>query len=217
MIDGLELFVYRERPPHAGVARVRPRVVLPRLVAELSRLRNGVEDPQPLSCLHVEAADVPFRVRPAPRRSPAPMRGSDDHDVFGDDRPGVQSDLAGDRIEHLVVVLLEIEDAVLAERADRNPGLRFERDELIPERHHENALVAFSVRPVRHTAARQQARRRGGALAFVDPVHPQQLAGRGIDGDGVAPRSDRGIEHAVDHQRGRLKIEIRAGCRRHPS
>ena len=48
------------------------------------------------------------------------MRGADDHDVFGDDGPGVQTNLAGDRIEHLVVVLLEIEDAVLAERADRN-------------------------------------------------------------------------------------------------
>ena len=169
-----------------------------------------MEDPQPLSRLDVEAADVAFRVRPAARRSPAPMRGSDDHDVFGDDGPGVQSDLAGDRIEHLVVVLLEIEDAVLAEPAHRDAGLRVERDELVPERHHENALVAFSVGPVRYTAARQQARGRGRALAFVDTEHPQQLAGCGIDGHGVASRSDRGIEHAVDHQRGRLKVVIRA-------
>ena len=44
-VHGLELRVHGERPPHAGIARVRPRVVLPRLVAELSRLRNGVEDP----------------------------------------------------------------------------------------------------------------------------------------------------------------------------
>ena len=138
------------------------------------------------------------------------MRRSHDHDVLGDDGSRVQADLAGDRIEHLIVVLLQIEDAVLAERAHRNPGLRIERDELIPERHHEDALVALPVRPVRHTAPRQQARRRRGALAFVDPVHPQQLAGCGIDGHGVASRSDRGIEHAVDHQRGRLEVVVGA-------
>ena len=209
-VHGLELFVHREWTPHAGVARVRPGVVLPGLVAELSGLRNGVEDPQALSGLDVEPADVALRVRPAARRCPAPMRGADDHHVLGDDGSGVQADFAGDRIEHLVVVLLEIEDAVLAERADRNPGLRVERDELIPDRHHEDALVALAVRPVRHTASRQQARGRCGALAFVDPVHPQQLTRRGIDGDGVAPRSDRGVEHAVDHQRRRLKVVVRA-------
>jgi len=83
------------------------------------------------------------------------MRGADDHHVFRDDRPGVQANLAGDGIEYLVVVLLEIEHAVLAERAHRNAGLRIERDELISERDHENALVAFSIGPVRHAAARQ--------------------------------------------------------------
>ena len=39
----------RDLRPDAGVARVGPRVVLPRLVAELARLRNGAEQPQPLA------------------------------------------------------------------------------------------------------------------------------------------------------------------------
>ncbi len=138
------------------------------------------------------------------------MRSADDHDVFGDDGPGVQTNFAGDRIEHLVVVLLEIEDAVLAEPAHRNAGLRVERDELIAERHHENALVAFSIGPVRHAAARQQARGRGRALALIDAEHPQQFARRRVDGNGVPPRTNRGVKHAVDHQRRSLKVVIGA-------
>ena len=87
-------------------------------------------------------------------------------------------------------------------------GLRVERDELIAERHRENALVAAPVGPVRHAPPRQQAWRGSRALAFVDPVHPQQFAGRRIDRHGVASRSDRGVQHAVDHQWRGLEIEI---------
>jgi hypothetical protein len=72
-----------------------------------------VEDPQPLTGLYVEPANVAFCVRPAARGIASPMRGADDHHVFGHHRPRVQSDFAGNRIEHLIVVLLEIENAVL--------------------------------------------------------------------------------------------------------
>ena len=55
-----------------------PRVVLPRVVAELARPRNRVEDPQPLAGPHVEAADVALHVGLALRarrrsRCAAPM------------------------------------------------------------------------------------------------------------------------------------------------
>jgi hypothetical protein len=74
-----------------------------------------VEDPQAFSRLDVETADVPFCVRLGPRRVSALMRRSDDHHVPGHRRPRVQRDFARDRIEDLIVVLLEIDDAVLAE------------------------------------------------------------------------------------------------------
>ena len=191
---------------------VRPGIVFPGVVAELAGRRNGVEDPEALAGLDVEAADVALRVRLAPRRVAGAVRGADDDDVARDDRAGVQSDLAGDRIDHLVVVLLEIDDAVLSEVADRNAGLGVERDELVADGDEEDAFVAASVRPVRDAASRQRPRRRRGALVFVDAVHPQQLAGGGVDGDGVAPRSGGRIEHAVDHERRRLQIEVRPGA-----
>ena len=43
------------------------------------------------------------------------MRGADDDDVPGDDGRAVPGDLAGDRIELLIGVLLQIDDAVVAE------------------------------------------------------------------------------------------------------
>ena len=44
-----ELFVDGHLRPDAGVAGVGPRVLQPRVVAELAGLRNGVEDPEPLA------------------------------------------------------------------------------------------------------------------------------------------------------------------------
>ena len=43
------------------------------------------------------------------------MRGADDDDVFGDDRTGIQADFSVDEIEDLVVILFQIDDAVLTE------------------------------------------------------------------------------------------------------
>ena len=121
--------------PHAGVARVRPGIFLPRVDAELARLRNRVEDPQPLPRPDIEAAHVAFLVAPALGIGAGPMRGADDDDVLGDERRRVQTDLAGDQIHFLIVVELQIDDAGLAERGDGNAVLRIERDESIARRH----------------------------------------------------------------------------------
>ena len=88
-----------------------------------------MEDPQPLAGAHVEAADVALDVGLAGRHAAGLVRGADDDDVAGDDRRRVQSDLAGDRIDRLIVVLLQIDDAVRAEAGTRIAGLRVERDE----------------------------------------------------------------------------------------
>ena len=177
-VGDAEILVDGDLRPHAGVAGVLPRLLEPRVVAEFAGLRNGVEDPQPLAGARVVAADVALGVLHAAR---APCRARCDaptmHDVLRDDRRAVPRHLALDRIDLLVVVLLQIDDAVDAEVLERHAVLRVEADELIADRHVEHALVALAVGPVADAAARQAARRAQRALAFVEPVHPQQLAG----------------------------------------
>src|SRR5262249_2121917 len=68
--------------------------------------------------------------------------------------------------------------------------------------------LAAAARPVRETAARQLPRRRLAALAFVLAVHPQHLAGGGVErGDGAA-RPGSAVDDAVDHQRRALEVEF---------
>ena len=46
------------------------------------------------------------------------------------------------------------------------------------------------------------------ALAFVQAVHPERLAGGGIDRDHVAARAGREVEDAADHQRRHFPVEV---------
>src|SRR5262245_46706337 len=126
-IDETELLIDRERRPHASVAGVRPRIFFPRVVAELSRLWNGVEDPEPPSCLHIERPNVALRVGLAARGIAGAVRSAHDHDVFGDNRAGVQTDLAVDEIKNLIVVLFEVYDAVLPKSLVRTAVLGVDR------------------------------------------------------------------------------------------
>jgi hypothetical protein len=64
-VDATEVFIHRHLRPHTGVARVGPRLALPRVVAEFTELRDGVEDPEALAGPHVESADVALLVLPA--------------------------------------------------------------------------------------------------------------------------------------------------------
>src|SRR5439155_22249788 len=97
-IHHAELFVDRHLRPHAGVAGVGPRILLPRVVAEFAGLRNRVEDPEPLPGPRVVPADEALLVNLALGVAPGKMRGADDDDVLGDDRRRVQTDFPGDRI-----------------------------------------------------------------------------------------------------------------------
>ena len=103
------------------------------------------------------------------------MRGADDDDVLRDDRRRVQADLAVQRIDVLIDVLLQIDDAVVAEALDAIAGARVERDHLIARRHIDDSCVV-AVLPIREPAARELARRDLTALAFVEPV--QSIAAR---------------------------------------
>ena len=172
-------------------------------------MRNGVEDPQPLAGARVVGADETLGVGAASRRGAGAMRGADEDDVLGDDRRAVPGDLALDRVELLVGVLLQVDDAVDAEVLERLAGFRVEADELVADGDVEDALVALAVGPVADAAARQSARRPLRARAFLETMHPQQLAGGGVERHRIAMLAGGGIEHAVDHQRRGLQVEVR--------
>src|SRR5215831_12410449 len=61
-IDKPQFFIYGNLSPDAGVAVGRPGIILPCVVAELSRLGNCVEGPQHFARTHIEGADLAFAV-----------------------------------------------------------------------------------------------------------------------------------------------------------
>ena len=209
-VGDAELFVDGHLRPHAGVAGVFPRAFAPGVVAELAGQGNSVENPQPLAGARIVGADIALGVLAAARRGACPMGGADQHHVLGDYRSAVPGDFALDRIEVLIRLFLQIDDAVDAEILKRTAGLRIKTHQLIPDGHVEDALVALAVGPVPDTAAREPARRQLRATAFFEPVHPQQLAGGGVERHGIAMLAGSGVEHAVDHQRRGLQVEVGA-------
>ena len=139
-----------------------------------------MEDPETLPGPHVEAADVPLLVSPALGRGAGQVRGADDDDVPRDDGRRVEPNLAGDQVHLLIVFELQIDDAILPEAWHRHAGLRIERDEPVAGRHVQDPLL-LAVAPVREPASRQSPRGRGAARALVLGMHPQQLAGGGVE------------------------------------
>src|SRR6185436_5136916 len=97
-----KLLVGGNLSPHTGVAGIRPGVLLPRVVPVLARLRNRVEDPEPLAALHVVAADVTLFVAAALGISAGLVRGADNDDVSRDGRRRMQPDFTGDEVHFLV-------------------------------------------------------------------------------------------------------------------
>src|SRR5439155_27373001 len=161
--------------PDSGVAGVGPGVLLPGVDSELARPRDGVEDPEPLAGADVESAHVALDVFLAVRRAAGKMRGPDDHHVLRDGRRRVQADFAGDQVDLLIVVELEIDDAAFAEARNERAGLCVERDQPVAGRYVEDSLVT-TVGPVGQAATGKLPGRRLGALALDLAVHPKQLA-----------------------------------------
>ena len=135
------------------------------------------------------------------------MGRADDDDVAGNHRRGVQSDLAIQRIDLLIVVLLEIDEAIVAECRDTHACLRVQRDQLVSRSDVENSLL-FAVRPVREAAAGQLARSSGTARAFALAVHPELFPGFRVKRDHGPATARGGIQHAVRHHRRRLEHEL---------
>ncbi len=207
-VGDAELLVDGDLRPHAGVAGVGPRIFQPGVVAELTGPRDGVKRPEAFPGARVVAAHVPFRVGLAARRRSGAVRGADDDDVLGDDRRAVPRDFAGDRIELLIGVLLEIDDAVDAEILERLAGLGVEADELIADRDVEDPLVSSCRRSSsrRRVPTTGAPRLRRAGLPRADASKAVRRCG--VDGDRVAMLAGGGVEHAVDHQRRGLQIEV---------
>src|SRR5262245_28269998 len=61
-IDVTKFLVDAHQRPDISVAGVLPRLVLPGLIAELARLRHGLEYPERLAAADVESLDVATRL-----------------------------------------------------------------------------------------------------------------------------------------------------------
>ncbi len=206
-ICDLQLRVDADLSPGARIAGVGPRVFQPRFVAKLAGLWNRVEDPQPLARAHVESANVAFHVRLTRGNAARPMSGADDDDVAGHHRRRVESDLARHRIDLLIVVLLEVDDAVFAEGRHAHSRLCVQGDKPVSRGDVEDSFF-LAVGPVREAAPRKQPRRRGATWAFALAVHPELFAGLGIERDDGPAAAGRRIQHAVGHHRRRLEHEL---------
>ena len=207
-VDHVQLGVDRHLGPHAGVAGVAPRVAFPGVVAELVAERDGVEDPLPLAGVDVVAADEALDVAHRSRRAAGQVRRSDDDGVVDRDRGRVQADLAGDQVDVLVEVLLQVDDAVVAEVGQPLAGERVQADQVVAGGDVEDLSVAAVIQPGQ-PAPRQPPRRRRAPLAFVVAVEPEDLAGGRVEGHRRPPRPGRRVQDAVDHQRRRLQAEFR--------
>src|SRR5262249_47425920 len=158
-------------------------------VAELAEPGDGVEDPEALAGAHVVAADVALDVRLAARNAAGAVRGTDDDDVVADHRGGMKADFTSDRVDLLIVLRLQIDDAVDAEPGNGIAVLRVERDEAIAGRDVEDSLFA-TVGPVREAATREHPGRTRAARSLDLTVHPQQLTGGRVERhDGSASAS----------------------------
>ncbi len=122
-----ELGIRAERRPRVGVARVLPRLVLPRLDAGLGPLRHRVEEPLRRAGYDVERLHVTCGHF---RRGRTIEHGAADHDRVADDhRRRIEAD------EATILFLadqrcLQIDASVLAERRDRLTRARVECDQL---------------------------------------------------------------------------------------
>ena len=129
------------------------------------------------------------------------MSGAHDDRVAGHDRSGIEPDVGFYQVHLLVVIQLEIDDTILAEGRYRRTGPGIERDQPVALGDVQNSLL-LAVGPVGQAAAGKLPRSSRAASSFVLGMHPQQLARRRIQRNHGTPRSSRGVEDSVHHQRG---------------
>ena len=198
-VDVAQLGVGGQHAPGVGRARVGPRAVLPRLVAELAGLGDGVKLPQLLPGAHVEAAHVAGRVELV--AGAVEDDRADDDDVADDD--GNRHQLVVAPPDGPAQPLGGVDGPVGAEVGDGPPRPRVEGPQVGVAGRQEDARVA-PVRPVGHPP--RVVAGVGGSLALpaAGVEHPQGLARRGVDGRRLRQRR-LDVEHAVGEHRRRLE------------
>src|SRR5207247_4803886 len=144
-------------------------------------------------------------IRLALGRSTGQVRRTYDDDVLGDDWCRVQPDFPGHQIHDLIVIELQVYDAVFAEALNRLAGFGVERDHLVARRDVDDPVLA-AVGPVRETPPGELARGRLGALAFVEAVDPFQLTGLRVERHHGAARAGCRVQPAFDHERRGLQV-----------
>jgi hypothetical protein len=138
------------------------------------------------------------------------VSGADNDRIPGDDGSGVETDLAGYEIDLLIVIELQIDNAILPKGGHAVAGFGVERDEAIAGSDVEDALFA-AISPISEAAAGKLARGVGPAGAFFFAVCPQQFAGSGIDGSDGAAGAGGGVDDPVGFERRAFEIVFRAG------
>src|SRR5205823_10042084 len=179
----------------AGVARVLPGIALPGVVAEFAWMRNRAERPELFARADVVAADIRGDVLLRDGSSAALQRRAGDDGVPNDDRRRAGANQAGLDRQRTVEPFGQVDDAALSEILHSVAGLGVERNELEARRDHDDPLIAFAIRPISN-AAILQASHDGAAFALIDAIHPQRLAGCGVDRDSIAPRAGGHVKNA---------------------
>src|SRR5438552_3462080 len=101
-IDQAKVLIGGDMRPYAGVAVGGPRIVLPRVVANLSRLWNRVELPKFLAGPYVEGLNETFGVVVGDDLGALLEGRGDDHDVLDDGRRRMETNLTGLQVDLLV-------------------------------------------------------------------------------------------------------------------
>src|SRR5580704_980945 len=102
--------------------------------------------------MDIESADVAFDIVAAVRNAARSVRRADDHDVLGNDGRRMQPYFAGDGIDLLIVILLQIDDTVVAEGGCERAVLGVESDEPVAGRDVEDSFF-LAVGPVGESTA----------------------------------------------------------------
>ena len=224
-VDEPELGVGGHRGPRRHVAGPLPGVVLPGLVAELAGPGNHVELPLEVAGPHVVGEDVAGDVLDAGLQVALLGRVAHDHRVVDDDgrrRRGDVADLARDADVGVVgpvharprapvgdEVLHEVDGPGVAEAVQRHGappalqgqagvGVESVQEEARRGDEHHPAAVDLGVGDALPVAL---AHRVLVAVGVGLAEAPQQLAGRRVEGDHVAPVAGHGDELAPDQGR----------------
>jgi hypothetical protein len=104
------------------------------------------------------------------------VRRTDDDGISGNHWSRMQADIGGLKIESLVIIELQIDDAVLSEGLNGRTGLGIEGDQTIAGRHIKDPLLVSSIGPIGQPATRQVPRRIVSTPSLTLAMHPNEFA-----------------------------------------